>query len=68
MRGNTRERAGTLPMETQEDTPRSCAWCGDQAFDAGAKIPEEARISHVICALCLQDQLEALRLPVPEAA
>ncbi len=68
MRGNTGERAGTLPMESEEDTPRTCAWCGDQAVDAGAEISESARISHVICALCLQSQLEALRLPVPEAA
>ncbi len=68
MRGNTGERAGTLPMESEEDTPRTCAWCGDQAVDAGAEIRQAARISHVICALCLENQLEALRLPVPEAA
>lgn len=68
MRGNTSERAGALAIEPEEDTPRTCAWCGDQAVDAGTEIPHTARISHVICALCLQDQLEALRLPVPEAA
>ena len=68
MRRNTGERAETLPMEAEEDTPRTCAWCGDQAVDAGAEIPRAARISHVICAICLQSQLEALHLPVPEAA
>lgn len=68
MRGNTGERAGTPPIESEEESPRTCAWCGDQAVDPGTEIPPTARISHVICALCLQDQLEALRLPVPEAA
>ena len=36
--------------------------------EAEAEIPDATRISHVICTLCLQDQLEALSLPVPEAA
>lgn len=47
-------------------TRQSCAWCGDQAVDVGIEV--DVRISHTICAGCLESQLRALHLPVPEAA
>ena len=47
-------------------TRRTCAWCGDQAVDTDTEV--DVRISHTICAGCLENQLRALCLPVPEAA
>lgn len=62
------EVIGRSSSNCAEGGIRTCAWCGDQAVDAEARISLGERISHVICADCLQNQLEALHLPVPEAA
>lgn len=60
-------RTSARPVSAARARSRqTCAWCGDQAIDADIQV--DVRISHTLCAGCLENQLRALCLPVPEAA